>query len=454
MDGSALPPAAGQPSLFARRRVRIGFLIAFALAGFLVAYRLRAVLNPLLLALLISYILQPIVALLERRCRLPRTAAVIALYAVAMALAAGIVIYSIGTTSSELDHFMTRAVGGWERAEPKATSSAESDPLPALSAEAPVYGDERLVNLASSPSIAFLDMDGDGQRGKTEPLFQRDPGGAWAPVPPEVDPASRGWRRRPGYLDDMKRALAHQFQRLDPRLVDAVIERAKANAATIASAGAAVWKWLMDQVFGGIFTIVGYFVLVPIYAFFTLRGYDSIVRSVDEHLPGVHRERIRTIARRIDRACAAFFRGRFLMCVGKAAFVSAGLWLIGVEFALTIGLVVGALALIPAVGPILGFGLSIVFSYGPTGWGVRVAEAAALFVLAETLEAVATPVFLGREVGLHPLAILIALFAFGDLFGLMGLLLAVPLAAIAKILAEELVLPELRHLAAERPPHS
>ncbi|HVY62153.1 MAG TPA: AI-2E family transporter, partial [Planctomycetota bacterium] len=99
-----------------------------------------------------------------------------------------------------------------------------------------------------------------------------------------------------------------------------------------------------------------------------------------------------------------------------------------------------------------GMGLATVCSYGPDGgWASRVIGAAVAFGVAETLEAVANPVLLGREVGLHPVTLLVSLFMFGDLFGFFGVLLAVPLAAIAKILAQEFVLPELKHLASERP---
>lgn len=453
-------PAAAAPgrSLFSRRRFRIGFLALTAAATLLLAYRLRDVLNPFLVALLIAYILHPLVKVLEQRGRLPRTAAVAVIYIVALGAVVAVVAYSIGKTTGEVDRLMTRAAGGWQRVHATApgagggvlTGDAEARPAPpAPLVPEPVIGDDRLTPMQGSATIFFLDLDADGGRDPAEPTFIRAASGAWIPNP--HDPVSAEWKRMPGYLDEIKHAIARRYALIDPKLVESVIERAKANTASIASAGAAVWKWITDQLFGGIVTAIGYILLVPIYTFFLLRGLDAIVERVDEYLPGLHRDRIRTIARRIDRACSAFFRGRVLICLGKALFIWLGLWAIGVEFSLTIGLVAGALSLVPGAGPVVGFALAAIFAYGPTGYGLRLVQSAAVFVAAEVLEAIANPVVLGREVGLHPVTILIALFVFGDLFGLFGVLLAVPLAAIVKILAQELVLPELKMLAAEAP---
>jgi predicted PurR-regulated permease PerM len=449
-SGERLPPGAlPSPSLFARRRVRIVFLVLIALATLVVAYAISDVLNPLLLSLLIAYVLHPGVRFLERRLRLPRTLAVVVIYLAALGGAAGIVAYSIGRTSGEVDRLMTRAAGGWQRAPSGAPAAPPGGAIVEADPSAPVYGDDQLVPMAGSTALAFLDLDGDGKRGANEPIFSRAETGGWQLV--AADPVSAGWRRCAGYLDRLKDAAARRWALIDPRVIETIVEKAKSNTAAIASAGATLWKWITAQLFGGIVTVVGYFVLVPIYTFFLVRGFDRMVAGIDAYLPGLHRDRVRAIARRIDRACAAFFRGRFLICMGKAVFVWLGLWAAGVEFALTIGMVTGALSIVPAVGPIVGFALAALFAYGPTGFGTRVIEAAAVFVAAEALEAIANPVVLGREVGLHPVTLLFSLFVFGDLLGFLGVLLAVPLAAIVKILVEEIVLPELKYLAEERP---
>lgn len=458
MDDSSRPAAprpASEPqphSLFARRRVRVLYLALLAAAALFLAYGLRDVLNPLLLSFLLAYVAHPAVRFLERRARLPRTVAVAAIFLAAAGAGAGVVAYSIGRTTGEVDLIMTRAAGGWQRVRGGgggASALTSSDGPAAADPNEPVYGDDMLVPLEGSPSIAFLDLDRDGKRAPTEPLFARTETGAWAPV--ASDPASAGWRRCAGALDRVKEQVSRRYALLEPRLVESLVERAKANTAAIASAGAALWKWITAQVFGGIITAIGYVVLVPVYAFFLLRGFDRMTARIDANLPGLHRERIRTIARRIDRACAAFFRGRFLICLGKAVFIWLALWMIGVEFALTIGLIAGALSVIPFVGAVVGFALAALFSYGPSGHGTRVLESAAIFAAAEALESIVNPLVLGREVGLHPVTLLVAFFVFGDLLGFLGVLLAVPLAAVAKILVEELVLPELALLAAEKP---
>ena len=457
-------PRTSEATLFARRRLRVLYLAGVSIAFLLLAFRLRDVLNPFLVALLIAYILNPAADFLERRMRLPRSVAITLIFLVIAGGAGAVITYSVGQTTHGLGRLMMRAAGGWQLVPSAVTATAlpvaPAEPAPGAAAagahlpgaparieSSPVYGDDLIVAMPDSTILGFLDLNRNERVDPSEPILERAESGAWRLTPSF---AAAGWIRTPGYLDQIQTRLAREYAG-HRQMIDSIVERLKANAASVAEAGAQVWNWLAGQLFSGIFTVVAYFVLVPIYTFFLLLGFDRIVRRIEEYLPGRHRVRIASIASRIDRACAAFFRGRFLVCVGKAVSTWIGLWLVGVEFSFTIGVIVGALSIIPIVGPIVGFALSIVFSYGPEGWLARILGALAVLVAVEIAEAVANPVVLGREVGLHPVTILIALFIFGDLFGLFGILLAIPLAAIAKILGEEFVLPELRLLAAETP---
>ncbi len=441
-------------SLFSRRRLRLLYLTVITIAVLALAYRLRDAVNPFLLSVLIAYMLNPAVQFFERRLRLPRTAAILLIYAAGIsALTAGSV-YSVGKTLGGIEKIMTRVAGGWqiaprtpsgETAEAGAPPATPPATLPRISG-LPVYGDDDVAAVPGT-SLGFIDVNGNGQREATEPAFVRE-NGRWRPSP-EFAPIVR---RVPGYLDEIRSRLERDVPQIERRQIETLAERAQTAAGAVASAGGTLWNWASQKLFGGLASLALYMILVPIYTFFLLRGFDAIVGRVQSLLPGLHRARVESICRRIDRACAAFFRGRFLICIGKGAVTALGLWLVGVDFSLTIGVVAGVFSIVPGVGPLLGFPLAILCAYGPDGaWTTRIIGAGVTFAAAEILEGIANPVVLGREVGLHPVTLLVALFTFGELFGFFGVLLAVPLAAIAKILGQEFILPELQHLAAERP---
>lgn len=492
---SALPEPSEQdpPSLFSKRRLRLIYLLVVAVAGVLLAYRLSEALNPLLLAAMFAYMLNPLVRILEYRAHLPRTAAIMLIYAVALLTISLGGAVSVRQSAVGFDKLLTKITGGWqivpsaparapaapagtsatalievEATEPLAPTSF-AQPLPATPGAAvaadhaadgrpverqrrlvdvPVYGDGEIVRMQQSPLLGYLDVNQNGQIDPSDPEFSRE-SGRWRPTSRFAGIV----RRVPGYLEDIKEQLEGRLPTsVERKELEKLADQVQSASASLASAGASIWQWVHESLFGGIARIVLYLVLVPVYTFFLLRGYDDIVRQVRGLLPGLHRDRIESIMGRIDRAVAAFFRGRLLVAILKGGITAIGLAIFGVDFALTIGLVAGILSLVPAVGPIVGMGLAVICGYGPDGeWGHRIVGSGVVFVVAEAVEAVLNPVLLGREVGLHPVTLLVSLFLFGDLFGLFGVLLAVPLAAIVKILGAEFILPELRLLAAEQP---
>src|SRR5207248_118833 len=113
----------------------------------------------------------------------------------------------------------------------------------------------------------------------------------------------------------------------------------------------------------------------------------------------------------------AFFRGRLLIALSKGLLTGLGLWLVGVHFAFFIGIVAGALSVVPLLGMVVGGGLAVAFAYEPDSWGTRCFGVLVVFLLAETLEMFVYPWLIGRNVGLHPLALILSVFCFGRLFG-------------------------------------
>lgn len=203
---------------------------------------------------------------------------------------------------------------------------------------------------------------------------------------------------------------------------------------------AASWMTtLMQQVWSGgaaLIDVVSLLVVTPVVAFYLLVDWDRLVARVDSWLPRDNVETIRMIARDIDRAVAGFVRGQGLLCLILGAFYGIGLGLLGLNFGLLIGFGAGMLSFIPYVGSTVGFVVSVgvaVVQFWPD-W-IWVAATIAIFVVGQFLEGnILQPRLVGRSVGLHPVWLMFGLFAFGVLFGFIGLLIAVPATAAIAVL--------------------
>ena len=175
--------------------------------------------------------------------------------------------------------------------------------------------------------------------------------------------------------------------------------------------------------------------VTPVVAFFLLRDWSRIVARIDSWLPRAHAETIRAQARIIDATLAGFLRGQLSVCAVLAVYYALGLSLLGLNFGLVIGLLIGLLAFIPYIGGIFGFALSMLLALTEFRDWHNILYIVLLFVVGWTLESyVLTPKLVGERVHLHPVWVIFALLAFGSLFGILGVLLAVPLAAIIGVL--------------------
>ncbi|MGQ0485035.1 MAG: AI-2E family transporter [Hyphomicrobiales bacterium] len=177
-------------------------------------------------------------------------------------------------------------------------------------------------------------------------------------------------------------------------------------------------------------------VVTPIVAFYLLADWDHIVARVDGWLPRDHAETVRAIARDIDAAMAGFIRGQGTVCLLLGAFYAVALTLAGLKFGLAIGIGAGLLTFIPYVGAIVGgvlaIGVGLVQFWPDFGAMLLIV---AIFAAGQFIEGnFLSPKLVGQSVGLHPVWLMFALFAFGYIFGFVGLLLAVPLAAAAGVL--------------------
>lgn len=175
--------------------------------------------------------------------------------------------------------------------------------------------------------------------------------------------------------------------------------------------------------------------ITPVVAFYLLRDWDRMLGRVDSCLPRGHAETIREQARLIDHTLAGWVRGQATVCLLLALYYSIGLSVIGLDFGLAIGLTTGVLSFVPFVGTVTGFVLSIAVALSQyTSWG-PIVGVAAFFIAGQVIEGnFLTPKLVGDRVGLHPVWVIFALLAGGALFGFVGVLLALPIAAVIGVL--------------------
>lgn len=252
----------------------------------------------------------------------------------------------------------------------------------------------------------------------------------------------------PGYIDDLQAFVKRMMEGPLKRFVTEA-ENAGANGAfeklreQALNYGAGV---LQDVAKGGaaMLNFFGLIVITPLVSFYLLNDWDRIVAYVDKLLPRQQADNIRKIAKDIDRVLAGFVRGMGTICVLLAIFYAVSLELAGLKFGLVVGIIAGMVSFIPFVGMAVGLILSVVlalFQFMPDE-PMRVGIVFGIFVIGQILEGnILTPKIVGKQVGLHPVWVIFGLLALGSLFGFVGMLLAVPVAAAIGVV--------VRHFTAE-----
>ena len=236
--------------------------------------------------------------------------------------------------------------------------------------------------------------------------------------------------------------LARDFTNFLTERFPSLLDEGSTLRASITSVGAAVQE-RGGQVlqtalasFASILIII-LFVIVPVVAVYMLMDWDRMVAAVDGMLPRDHAPTIRHLAREIDRTLASFVRGMGTVCLILGTYYAIALMLVGLQFGLVVGFVAGVVTFIPYLGALIGGALAIglaLFQF----WGdwVSIGLVAGIFALGQVIEGnVLTPKLVGSSVGLHPVWLILALSAFGTLFGFVGMLVAVPVAAAIGVIA-------------------
>lgn len=190
----------------------------------------------------------------------------------------------------------------------------------------------------------------------------------------------------------------------------------------------------------GVLGLATQFVIVPVIAFFLLKDGRRFRKAFISAVPNRYFEFTLNALRKADAQLGGYLRGQLLAALLVGLLATLALWLIGVDYYFLIGLVAGLANLIPFLGPFIGGAVAITVSVVTTGSFSETIPIAVAFALIQVIDNFGTqPLLLSRNVELHPLVILLVLLAAGEAFGLIGLLLAVPAAAVLKVLVQEFV---------------
>jgi len=177
-------------------------------------------------------------------------------------------------------------------------------------------------------------------------------------------------------------------------------------------------------------------IVMPVVTFYLIRDWHAMIDRVDNWVPVHQRDTVRQLGREIDAAIGGFLRGQFGVCLVLGCYYAIGLMLVGLDFALLIGLIAGVITFVPYIGSMTGLmiAVSVAIAQFWPDWK-RIMLVVAIFLVGQFIEGnVVSPKFVGERVGLHPVWLIFAMFAFGYLFGFVGLLIAVPLGAAIAVL--------------------
>lgn len=182
---------------------------------------------------------------------------------------------------------------------------------------------------------------------------------------------------------------------------------------------------------GAIIGVLVNLLLIPVAMFYLLRDWNALIVRLDELIPRHWHGKVTEIVAEVDHVLAEFLRGQISVMLLMSAYYVVALWLVGLEFALPIGILAGLLVFVPYLGMIVGLSLATLAAVMQFPGFSSVLLVWAMFGAGQLLEGmVVTPWLVGDRIGLHPLAVIFVLLAFGQVFGFFGLLLALPLSAI------------------------
>lgn len=245
--------------------------------------------------------------------------------------------------------------------------------------------------------------------------------------------------RLPGYVTRLQSLIADSGQEWLTKILGEKLPDASKSVGELMTQGAGWLAAFLRSLWSGgqaLVSILSLMVVTPVVAFYLLCDWDRMIGAIDSWVPRPQQKTVHALAREIDAAIAGFVRGQTSVCLILSAFYATALALTGVNFGFLIGFMAGLLSFVPYVGSLTGLvvGIGVAIAQFWPNW-TPIIIVAVIFLVGQLLEGyVLAPKLVGERIGLHPVWLMFALFAFGYLFGLVGLLVAVPLAAALGVL--------------------
>ena len=397
--------------------VRDVMLVA-ALVGLVwLGYAIRAVTVPLLVALLLAYLFEPLVAALTRRGRLSRPMVVVGILGSVGVVVVAVLAMLLPTVVGET----VELVGDFRSGRVRLQVEDLAKHVP------------QALRDRAQPIIDILPGGSGPADGESVPTDEPEP-----PIEAESSPAEPG-------ADDLRLMIRQEIARA--RIEDAGRRK---DWLGMARGGARTVK----TVLGGVIAMGFLAFLIPFYFFFFSVSYPAVARFARSLLPESGRSRTLELLKKMDGVVAGFVRGRIVIALIMGVMLAVGWAVCGVPHSIILGLVVGVFCAIPYLG-LIGVPVAVaLLAFGELGgqqtgdamvWWQILLWPTVVFAIVQLIEGYAlTPLIAGKATGLDPVTILVAVLAGGSIMGVYGMLLAIPLAACLKIFITDVVLPRVR----------
>jgi predicted PurR-regulated permease PerM len=363
-------------TVFENPWVRAAALVAVVVAVAMLGLFLRPVLVPLFLAFIVAYVLHPVVTMLEKR-RIPRAAGVALIVAVGILAVAALPLWLVPSVVHESEAFIKE-------------SRAQAHP-----------GDW----------YEWLD----------------------ARLPLEEWVRMAGWVPEDAEEVDVRQVLTVKIGTFLRTNVVKLLQTAQQTLLPVATTLASLGRTLLALLF-----FLGNLAVFAFVAGYLLKDFDRLLGSIRGLIPLSWRPKALDLAHKIDLQLRSFLRGQLLVCAALAVMYVIGLLICDVPFAVLIGLFGGVASIVPYLGITLTIGPAVILTLLQHGLDWHVLGVAATFVAAQMIEStILTPKIVGESVGLNPVWVILAIMVFSSAFGFLGLLMAVPVAAVLKVLVME-----------------
>ncbi len=258
-------------------------------------------------------------------------------------------------------------------------------------------------------------------------------------IPLLATQASDLFAKLPGYITQLQNLVTSFNPEILPPWISSQMGTIKQGFGSVLAEGAGLLGTVFKQIWNSglaLVDIASLLIVTPVVAFYLLLDWDRMITKVDSWIPRQHVTTVRQIATEMNTAIAGFVRGQGSICIILGLYYGIGLTSVGLNFGLLIGLFAGMISFVPYVGSMVGLvlsvGVAIVQFWPDYLW---IGAVLAIFFSGQFIEGnILQPKLVGKQVGLHPVWLMFALFAFGALFGFVGLLVAVPASAAIGVL--------------------